>query len=51
MSLAEAMEAEVTRDAAEIEICRHNLEPGDFFAEVGDRPWYTGADVLLWLGY
>ena len=51
MSFTEAMEAEVTRDAAEREIAKHNLDPADFFNEVGDRPWYTGAEVLEWLGY
>ena len=51
MSLEEAMEAEVSRDAAEREIRRHDLDPSEFFGEVGDRPWYTGAEVLEWLGY
>lgn len=51
MSLTEAMEAEVTRDDAEREIRRHHLDPADFFREIGDRPWYTGAEVLCWLGY
>ena len=51
MSFTEAMEAEVTRDAAEREIARHDLDPADFFHKIGDRPWYTGAEVLEWLGY
>ncbi len=51
MSFAEAMEAEVTREAVELEVLRHGLDPIDFFREVGERPWYTGAEVLEWLGY
>ena len=51
MSFAEAMQAEVIREAAEREILRHHLDPVDFFREVGERPWYTGAEVLGWLGY
>ena len=51
MSFQHAMIAEVTKDAAEREIRRHHLDPADFFAEVGERLWYTGAEVLIWLGY
>ncbi len=51
MSFAEAMEAEVTRNSAELEIRRHHLDPADFFRELGERPWYTGAEVLEWLVY
>ena len=51
MSYEEAIEAEVTRDEADREIRRHDLDPADFFREFGDRPWYTGAEVLEWLGY
>ena len=51
VSFAEAMEAEVTREAAESEILRHHLDPVDFFREVGERPWYTGSEMLEWLGY
>ena len=51
MSLEEALEAEVSKDAAEREIRRHEMDPAEFFHEIGDRPWYTGAEVLYWLGY
>ena len=51
MSFTEAMQSEVTRDQVDSEIRRHDLDPTDFFAEVGERPWYTGAEVLYWLGY
>lgn len=51
MSFAEAMETHVATDDAEKEVLRHQLDPEDFFREVGERPWYTGAAVLEWLGY
>ena len=51
MSFEEAMDAEVTKDEAIREIVRHDLNPNDFFLEVGDRMICIGADVLVWLGY
>ena len=51
MSFEEAMNAEVTKEEASREIVRHDLDPEDFFLEVGDREEYSGADVLGWLGY
>lgn len=51
MSFEEAMEAEVTKEDAIREIVRHDLDPEDFFLEVGERVVYSGADVLVWLGY
>lgn len=49
----EACDAEVSREQARREIERHDV-PGGFAAfveEVGDRPTYTGGEVLGWLGY
>lgn len=51
MSFEEAMDAKVTKEEASHEIVRHDLEPEDFFLEVGDRDLYSGSDVLGWLGY
>ena len=51
MTLEEALEAEVSKEAAELEIKRHEQDPAEFFREIGDRPWYTGGEVLAWLGY
>ena len=51
MSFEEAMDAEVSREEARREIVRHDLDPEDFFLEVGDREEYSGAEVLGWLGY
>lgn len=47
-----AMEEEVTREEARLEIERHDCEGFDaFLAEVGDKPTYQGSEVLNWLGY
>ncbi|ADW71399.1 hypothetical protein [Granulicella tundricola] len=51
MHLEDAMIAEVSRADAEREILLHQLDPADFFVEIGDRSTYTGAEVLGWLGY
>jgi hypothetical protein len=51
MTFEEALEIEVSHYEAELEIRRHDADPALFFAEVGDREWYTGAEVLEWLGY
>ena len=51
MSFEEAMNAEVTKEEASREIVRLDLDPEDFFLEVGDCELYSGADVLGWLGY
>ena len=47
----EAREAIVTQMEARREIERHSLFFSDFLAEVGDKPSYSGAEVLNWLGY
>lgn len=51
MTTEEAYDAQITRDEAEREIMRHNCEPAEFFAEIGSRDFYSGAEVLNWLGY
>lgn len=51
MNYLEACEATVTRAEAVAEIRRHDADPAEFFAECGDRPEYSGEEVLGWLGY
>jgi len=51
MGLDEAMKCMVTREEAIREIRLHNLDPAEFFQEMGNRAEYTGASVLQWLGY
>lgn len=51
MTTEEAYDAQATRIEAAREIMRHNAEPSEFFADVGDRDFYSGAEVLNWLGY
>ena len=55
MDYDEACAAKVTRAQALAEIAKHDIGEPDaaalFFQEVGDRPEYTGAEVLNWLGY
>ena len=51
MDYEEAMKATITRAEAIREIEDHQLPVDEFFAEVGDRETYRGADVLIWLGY
>lgn len=51
MNYQEAIKSEVTRQQAEREIVAHNLEPYDFFEEVGIQETYAGKVVLEWLGY
>lgn len=52
-SYLEACEAEITRAEAEAEIAKHDVPGGFnlFLSEVGDKPIYTGDEVLSWLGY
>lgn len=49
--LDDAMELTISRAAALREIRRHGCMVQEFFDEVGDRDEYTGAEVLIWLGY
>lgn len=56
MTYEEAMAPDVivTRAAALRELDRHGMGEDDraeFFAEHGNRPTYSGAAVLTWLGY
>jgi hypothetical protein len=53
MNYHDACEEIVSRDEARIEIERHDTDGGFavFLEEVGDRPEYTGQEVLDWLGY
>jgi len=53
MSYDEAIENVFTREEARLEIAKHASDGGfpAFLAEVGDKPEYSGAEVLGWLGY
>lgn len=55
MNYEEASEATVSKARALAEIAKHDIGEPDpaalFLAEVGDKPHYTGAEVLNWLGY
>ena len=54
MTLDEAMECDdLTRAEARQEIARHVTDGGweAFLADVGDKPQYTGEEILGWLGY
>lgn len=53
MNFDEAMDAVVSRDEARKEIELHQVEGGwtAFVEEIGDKPEYSGAEVLAWLGY
>lgn len=52
MNYDEAMEATVSREQARREIAKHDCDGWDVFVrDVGDKPSYTGAEVLGWLGY
>jgi hypothetical protein len=54
MEYQEAMEATVTKATAIRELQKHGMQSEDlqmFFSEIGDKPSYTGSEVLNWLGY
>ncbi|MGO4395899.1 hypothetical protein AB4Z46_31545 [Variovorax sp. M-6] len=56
MNYEDAIEVTVTRAQALAEIKRHHREryteaEVEFFEDCGDKPTYTGAEVLGWLGY
>lgn len=51
MSYAEAIETTISRQQAIRELKRHGACLEEFFAELGDRAEYSGAEVLGWLGY
>jgi len=50
----DAREATVSRAQALAELKRHYMGPeevAEFLKEVGDKEFYTGSEVLDWLGY
>jgi hypothetical protein len=47
----EAVDMIVTQKEARAEVKRHGGDWEDFVADVGDKPTYTGEEVLAWLGY
>tara|TARA_R110000787_G_scaffold139611_4_gene253267 strand:+ start:613 stop:771 length:159 start_codon:yes stop_codon:yes gene_type:complete len=52
MTYEEALEStDITRSEAIAEVRAHQISLDEFFAEVGDKPHYSGAEVLNWLGY
>lgn len=51
MNYEEACVYQCTRREAIAEIKENNLNPRDFFAEIGDRELYQGKEILDWLGY
>lgn len=53
MTFDEAMdeETQVTRIDAIHECERHDHDPADMFAALGDQPEYKALDILIWLGY
>ncbi len=51
MNYDEAVLATVTRAQAMRELAAHGVNAAEFFADVGDKQMYTGAEVLDWLGY
>ena len=54
MTLDEVFESEVmiSRKEAHYEVVdQHGLRWEDFLNDMGDHEEYSGADVLIWLGY
>lgn len=56
MNYEDAIEATVTREEALGEIKKHHRDRyteavAEFIEDCGDKPTYTGAEVLGWLGY
>lgn len=51
MTYDEAIAATVSRAEALSEVRKHGIAPAEFLEEVGDKPEYTGKEVLDWLGY
>ena len=50
-SYEDAIDAEITREQAFHEIKKHGALWSEFLEMVGDKPMYTGKEVLDWLGY
>ena len=51
MTYDEALESTVTRAEAIAEVRAHQISVHEFLDDLGDKPHYTGAEVLNWLGY
>lgn len=53
MNYEEAMdeETEVSRVDAIRECEKHQLDPAEMLAELGDHPVYKARDVLIWFGH
>ena len=52
ISYDEAMDADdITPAEAKREIRKHGADWDEFIAEVGEKPVYTGEEILNWLGY
>jgi hypothetical protein len=51
MTYDEATEATVTKLEALAEIEAHGINPEEFLEELGNHDIYSGAAVLVWLGY
>lgn len=47
----DACDATLSRARAIKEIQSHDCDVSEFLREVGDKPAYTGKEVLDWLGY
>jgi len=41
----------ISRERAHRTILEHNLDWNDFLDEVGDKEFYSGQEILDWLGY
>jgi hypothetical protein len=52
ISYEEAMEVDdLTPKEVQRELRKHDASWDEFVAEVGEKPVYTGEEVLSWLGY
>lgn len=51
MTFDDAVESTGTREEAINEVILHYGTSEEFLIEVGDKPEYSGREVLEWLGY
>ena len=51
MNYEQAIECTVTKEQARKEIKLHGLRFRDFASDLGNKPKYSGSEVLNWLGY
>lgn len=51
MNYEQAVEAEVSKEEALAEVCKHGCSTTEFLSEMGNKDSYEGAEVLAWLGY